>query len=430
MKEQIIEKLRGRKILILGFGREGKSTLAFLNRELPDAEIAIADINPIEDESVVKYTTFTGPDYLNCCKDYNVIIKAPGVSIKNDLPDSEKAKITSQTDLFLQAYRNQTMGITGTKGKSTTSSLIYHILQKTGMRSVLVGNIGKPCFDFLDEITPETIVVFEISAHQLEYVKASPHYAILLNIYEEHFDHYATPEDYYSAKKNIFRLQQTGDLLVYGDIFQHATQAELDAVPSFKIDIEKTEVVPKNQIKTTLLGEHNLKNIEAAAAVAYALRIDGEAFLDAVASFQGLPHRLQYVGTFRGIKFYNDSIATAQEATINAVKAIGDVDTLILGGMDRGLDYHPLVDFLKHSNVRNILLLPDTGAKIEQIFAEDRYVQGLIHVKNMEEAVKMAYEVTNPSQSCLLSPAAASYGFYKDFQERGEDYCRLVNMLQ
>ena len=430
MKEQIIEKLRGRKILILGFGREGKSTLAFLNRELPDAEIAIADINPIEDESVVKYTTFTGPDYLNCCKDYNVIIKAPGVSIKNDLPDSEKAKITSQTDLFLQAYRNQTMGITGTKGKSTPSSLIYHILQKTGKKSVLVGNIGKQCFDFLDDISPETIVVFEISAHQLEYVKASPHYAILLNIYEEHFDHYATPEDYYSAKKNIFRLQQTGDLLVYGDIFQHATQAELDAVPSFKIDIEKTEVVPKNQIKTTLLGEHNLKNIEAAAAVAYALRIDGEAFLDAVASFQGLPHRLQYVGTFRGIKFYNDSIATAQEATINAVKAIGDVDTLILGGMDRGLDYHPLVDFLKHSNVRNILLLPDTGAKIEQIFAEDRYVQGLIHVKNMEEAVKMAYEVTNPSQSCLLSPAAASYGFYKDFQERGEDYCRLVNMLQ
>ncbi len=430
MKEQIIEKLRGQKILILGFGREGKSTLTFLNRELPDAEIAIADINPIEDESVVKYTTFTGPDYLNCCKNYNIIIKAPGVAIKNDLPDSEKAKITSQTDLFLQAYRNQTIGITGTKGKSTTSSLIYHILQKTGKKSVLVGNIGKPCFDFLDEITPETIVVFEISAHQLEYVKASPHYAILLNIYEEHFDHYATPEDYYSAKKNIFRLQQTGDLLVYGDIFQHTTQAELDAVPSFKIDIEKTEVVPKNQIKTTLLGEHNLKNIEAAAAVAYALRIDGEAFLDAVASFQGLPHRLQYVGTFRGIKFYNDSIATAQEATINAVKAVGDVDTLILGGMDRGLDYHPLVDFLKHSNVRNILLLPDTGAKIEQIFAEDRYVQGLIRVKNMEEAVKMAYEVTNPSQSCLLSPAAASYGFYKDFQERGEDYCRLVNMLQ
>ena len=98
--------------------------------------------------------------------------------------------------------------------------------------------------------------------------------------------------------------------------------------------------------------------------------------------------------------------------------------------MDRGLDYHPLVDFLKHSNVRNILLLPDTGEKIAQIFAEDRYVQGLIHVKNMEEAVKMAYDVTNPSQSCLLSPAAASYGFYKDFQERGEDYCRLVNMLQ
>lgn len=428
MKEKILEKLQGKKILILGFGREGKSTLAFLEKELPNAEIAIADINPIED--VVKYTTFTGPEYLGCCKNYDIIIKAPGVAIKNDLPDSEKAKITSQTDLFLQAYRNQTIGITGTKGKSTTSSLLYHVLQKTGKKSVLVGNIGKPCFDFINEITPETIIVFEISAHQLEYVKASPHYAVLLNIYEEHFDHYAAPEDYYLAKKNIFRLQTNGDLLVYGDIFQHTTKEELDAVPSFKIDIEKTEVIPKAQIKTSLLGEHNLKNIEAVAAISYALRIDGNAFLDAVASFKGLPHRLEYVGTFRNIKFYNDSIATAQEATINAVKAIGDVDTLILGGMDRGLDYHPLVDFLRHSNVRNILLLPNTDQRIEQIFAEDRFVQGLIHVKNMEEAVKMAYDVTNPSQSCLLSPAAASYGFYKNFEERGEDFCRLVNMLK
>jgi len=428
MKEKILEKLQGKKILILGFGREGKSTLAFLEKELPNAEIAIADINPIED--VVKYTTFTGPEYLGCCKNYDIIIKAPGVAIKNTLPDTEKAKITSQTDLFLQAYRNQTIGITGTKGKSTTSSLLYHVLQKTGKKSVLVGNIGKPCFDFINEITPETIIVFEISAHQLEYVKASPHYAVLLNIYEEHFDHYATPEDYYLAKKNIFRLQTTGDLLVYGDIFQHTAKEELDAVPSFKIDIEKTEVIPKAQIKTSLLGEHNLKNIEAVAAISYALRIDGNAFLDAVASFKGLPHRLEYVGTFRNIKFYNDSIATAQEATINAVKAIGDVDTLILGGMDRGLDYHPLVDFLRHSNVRNILLLPNTDQRIEQIFAEDRFVQGLIHVKNMEEAVKMAYDVTNPSQSCLLSPAAASYGFYKNFEERGEDFCRLVNMLK
>ena len=428
MKEKIIENLRDKKILILGFGREGKSTLAFLEKELPDAEIAIADLNPIK--NVVKYTTFTGPEYLECCKNYDIIIKAPGVAIKNDLPDSEKAKITSQTDLFLQAYRNQTIGITGTKGKSTTSSLIYHVLQAAGKKSILVGNIGKPCFDSIDEITPDTIVVFELSSHQLEFVKASPHYAVLLNIYEEHFDHYATPEDYFAAKKNIFRLQTTGDLLVYGDIFQHATQAELNAVPSFKIDIEKTEVIPKAQIKTSLLGEHNLKNIEAAAAIAYTLRIDGETFLTAVANFKGLPHRLEYVGTFRNIKFYNDSIATAQEATINAVKAIGDVDTLILGGMDRGLDYHPLVDFLRHSNVRNILLLPNTDQRIEQIFAEDRFVQGLIHVKNMEEAVKMAYDVTNPSQSCLLSPAAASYGFYKNFEERGEDFCRLVNMLK
>ena len=131
-----------------------------------------------------------------------------------------------------------------------------------------------------------------------------------------------------------------------------------------------------------------------------------------------------------GIKFYNDSIATAQEAVINAVKAIGDVDTLILGGMDRGLDYHPLVDFLRKSNVRNVILLPATSERFRAIFAEDRYLQGLFPVNNMREAVEQAYALTTPSKSCLLSPAAASYGFYKNFEERGDDYKNLVNMLK
>lgn len=429
MKQQIIDALKGKKILILGFGREGKSTLEFIKRELPEAEVAIADQNAISDESVVNITTYTGENYLECCKNYDIIMKAPGVIIKDFLDDATKAKITSQTDLFMQAFGAQTIGITGTKGKSTTSTLTYEVLKAAGKETLLVGNIGKPCFDFLDQITPQTIIVYELSAHQLEFIKASPHIAVLLNLYEEHFDHYLTPEHYYGAKKNIYRYQSANDLLIFGDIFQHATREEIAALPCSKIDITKTEIVPRSEIRTKLIGDHNRLNIQVVAAIAYALRIDGEVFKETVAEFEGLPHRLEFVGTYSHIKFYNDSIATAQEATINAIKALGDVDTVILGGMDRGLDYHPLITFIRHSNIRNVILLPDTDKRMLAIFSEDKYLQGVFRVANMREAVVKAYEVTAPSKSCLLSPAAASYNTYKNFEERGDDFKNLVKKL-
>ena len=427
MKSQIIDFLRDKKILILGFGREGKSSLDFIRRELPQAEVAIAD----QQEIVVENTTvISGENYLDACKDYDLILKAPGVIIKDYLDTETKSKITSQTDLFMRVFSRQIIGVTGTKGKSTTSSLIYHVLKSAGRDAQLVGNIGKPCFDILDEITDQTAIVFELSAHQLEYIQASPHIAVLLNIYEEHFDHYTTPDDYYGAKKNIYKYQTPDDLLIYGDIFQHATIDEIDAAQSMKIDITKTEIFPRDQIRTKLIGEHNQLNIQVAAAIAYAYKINGEDFKQAVASFQPLPHRLEYVGTFRGIKFYNDSIATAQEAVINAIKALGDVDTIILGGMDRGLDYHPLVNFIRETNIRNVILLPATNERFQQTFDEREYSQKLIHVKNMREAVEQAYAITATDKSCLLSPAAASYGFYKNFEERGEDFKNLVSMLQ
>lgn len=427
MKSQIIDFLRDKKILILGFGREGKSSLDFIRRELPQAEVAIAD----QQEIVVENTTvISGENYLDACKDYDLILKAPGVIIKDYLDTETKSKITSQTDLFMRVFSRQIIGVTGTKGKSTTSSLIYHVLKSAGRDAQLVGNIGKPCFDILDEITDQTAIVFELSAHQLEYIQASPHIAVLLNIYEEHFDHYTTPDDYYGAKKNIYKYQTPDDLLIYGDIFQHATIDEINAAQSMKIDITKTEIFPRDQIRTKLIGEHNQLNIQVAAAIAYAYKINGEDFKQAIASFQPLPHRLEYVGTFRGIKFYNDSIATAQEAVINAIKALGDVDTIILGGMDRGLDYHPLVDFIRKTNIRNVILLPATNERFQQTFDEREYSQKLIHVKNMREAVEQAYAITATDKSCLLSPAAASYGFYKNFEERGEDFKNLVSMLQ
>lgn len=431
MKEKILEYLRSKSILILGFGREGRSSLKFIRENLPEAKVAIADQAQIDDEDVVKNTTIiSGDNYLDACKDFDLILKAPGVIIKDYLDAATKAKITSQTDLFMRVFNRQIIGVTGTKGKSTTSSLIYHVLKTAGKDTQLVGNIGKPCFDVIDNITSETAIVFELSAHQLEYIQASPHIAVLLNIYEEHFDHYTTPDDYYNAKKNIYKYQTPDDLLIYGDIFQHTTMAEIAAAESMKIDITKTNIVPRDQIRTRLIGEHNQLNIQVAAAIAYAYKVNGDTFKEAIASFEPLPHRLEFIGTFRGIKFYNDSIATAQEAVINAIKALDDVDTIILGGMDRGLDYHPLVDFIRTTNIKNVILLPATNERFQQTFDESEYHQKLIHVKDMREAVEKCYELTEQGKSCLLSPAAASYGFYKNFEARGEDFKNLVSMLQ
>lgn len=425
MKNDIIQFLRGKSILILGYGREGHSALEFIQKNLPDAAVAVADINRIEIDGVL---TFYGPDYLKHCKDFDVIIKSPGVAIKNDISDEDKEKVTSLTDLFLCFCQNPIIGITGTKGKSTTSSLVYHILNHCGKKALLTGNIGQPCFDIIDQLDYETIVVFELSCHQLEYVRTSPHVSILLNLYEEHFDHYAKPEDYFRAKKNIYRFQSSEDLLIYGDIFEHATREEIEALDSETVEISSINI-DDGDIHTSLLGEHNKNDIRAAVRACEGFGLTRSECLQAVEDFHGLPHRLEYVGEYHNIKFYNDSIATAQEAVIKAIQALGNVDTLILGGMDRGLDYHPLVDFLRDSSVRNILLLPNTSRKFMGLFNEKNYRQCLYEVKDMRAAVEKAFKETAPGKICLLSPAAASYGFYKNFAERGEDYINKIKEI-
>lgn len=423
MKQDIINYLKDKRILILGYGREGKSAVNFIQQNLPDAKFALADQNELAIDGV---QVFCGADYLNAVKDFDIVIKSPGIPTRNFVAADQIQKVTSLTDLFLRFCRNTIIGITGTKGKSTTASLTHHILKTAGKNTILVGNIGIPCFDALEQIQDETIIVYEISCHQLEFVKASPKIAILLNLYEEHFDHYAKPEDYFVAKKNIFRFQTANDTLIYGDIFQHASHEEIDSLPMRKIDIYHDISIPREQIHTHLVGEHNLYDIYAAISACKAAGLTLEEILPTIESFRGLPHRMEYVGEYHGIKFYNDSIATAQEAVINAVKALKDVDTLILGGMDRGLNYQPLVDFLCKSQVSNVILLPNTEQSFQKLFDKTPHALKITHAANMADAVDVAYEVTAKNHICLLSPAAASYGFYKNFEERGTDFCNLV----
>jgi UDP-N-acetylmuramoylalanine--D-glutamate ligase len=440
MISEICAKLKNKKLLILGYGKEGKSTYQFIRKHFPDMTVGIYDRNEIKD-SLQKVTVHGGSSYQEILSDYEMIIKSPGI-VFNSRNARDLKKLTSQTDLFLEFYRDQTIGITGTKGKSTTSSLVYHILKSADKDAVLVGNIGIPVFDALEKIKDTTLVVYELSSHQLEYVTHSPHISLHLNIYQEHLDHYGTFEKYAIAKENIYKFQQKGDLFVYNKEF-------IDPGRKFKADIltisntsEDADIAVKenricyqgraieiNDDEILLKGPHNTYNIAAAYSISRYLDISDKEFYEAVKTFRPLPHRLEYVGEVGQVKYYNDSISTCCETTIQAVNSIKNVDTVILGGMDRGIEYKPLVDFLLDSEVRNVVLMPDTGYRIRNLITNSDKTDNGKHVfmvADIEEAVKVAKQETQSGMTCLFSPAAASYGFFRNFEERGEIYKKFV----
>ena len=440
MINQICEKIKNKKILLLGYGREGKSSYHFIRKHFPDMTLGIYDKNEIN-EDLQNVTLHGGNSYQEILSDYDMIIKSPGI-VFNSKNSKDTKKLTSQTELFLEFYRDQTIGITGTKGKSTASSLLYHVLHSTGRDCILVGNIGIPVLDALENVKEETLVVFELSSHQLEYVTHSPHIGLHLNLYQEHLDHYGTFEKYAIAKENIYKYQLKGDLLVYNKEFLDPTKhckAELITISSTLEDadaiIRDHSICYKNaeiiigEDDLLLKGQHNIYNIAAVYCIANYLGVGKEAFYEAVKTFRPLPHRMEYVAEINGVKFYNDSISTICETTIQGVMSIKNIDTVILGGMDRGIEYKPLVDFLLDSQIRNLILMPDTGKRIQNLITNsDKSTEGknIFLVENVEEAVKTAKQVTLRGTNCLFSPAAASYGFFRNFEERGEVYKKFI----
>lgn len=439
IEDRIYEYLKDKKVLILGFGREGKSTYSLIRRHNEKMKLGISDLNPITDIDVLSdknVKIYTGENYLDACSKYDIIIKGPGVIIKDMLSDKIKEKITCQTDLFVEFCPNKTIGITGTKGKSTTSSLMYHILKSTNKRAILMGNIGIPCFDTIDLINDDTICVIELGCHQLEYMKHSPNIGVILNIYEEHLDHYVSINEYINAKKNIFKYQNPEDyiLLGKGDYLdgnkENTNSKKLVFEKNFNLDKDYLYIndikIDKNNIITKLKGEHNYFNILVCLTIYNLLGYDVNEAVKTLSTFNGLPHRLEYVGEYNEVKYYDDSIATSIPSVICAVDTLKDVDTIIIGGMDRGLDYTNLVNYLNTSNVTNIMLLPSTNTRIYEMFKNLNTQKNIVICSNMEEAVKKSKELTKKGSSCLLSPAAASYGFYKNFEERGNHFQKLV----
>ena len=441
--DQILNRLRGKRILILGFGREGQSTLRFLNKYLPEAIVAVADQNEME---AVQYF---GTGYLEAMYDYDIVIKTPGISLLGI--DTKDVEITSQTDLFLSQFHNQTIGITGTKGKSTTTSLIYHLLKESGHDAILTGNIGIPCFDIMEDIKQESIVVYELSAHQLEYVHNSPRVGVLLNVFEEHLDHFGSMARYKAAKLNIMRYMGEDDVaVIHEDLLEDAWRFFVNNIVFSLFDI--SEFVDATRLP--LIGKHNLLNVKAALLACYAYNgIDCDALLPSLYTFKPLEHRLERVGTFGGVTFVNDSISTIPQATISACDALGRVDFLLLGGFDRGIDYQPLADYVKEYPVPHLLFTGKAGERMMQFINKvsktevpeqipelvpepvEGPVEGvegpmqLVPYSSMEEAFAYLATRAQPGDVCLLSPAASSYDQYKNFEERGRKFKTLAEQF-
>ena len=373
MFQQLIEYFRERSVLILGFGREGRSTYDVIRRNLPDKHIGIADRRDLDlnDKNV---TLHCGENYLDAIGQYDTVIKTPGMSF----------------------------------------------------RDVIV-----PVLDNLAEGETE-VAVIEMSSHQLEFTTASPHVAVMTNIYPEHLDHYNGFSGYVAAKLNIIR-HQTGC-----DYFICNAQQDFDKYYNFSnagatvlrvcLDggKEDGEIIAAAAANERLKGLHNRQNVCLAATAARCLGISDEDILEAVKNFKGIENRMEPIGEYQGIKFYNDAIATIPHAVECAVEALGDVDTLIFGGMDRGIDYTGFVKYLEACKVRNLIGLPDTGINICNTLLERGCTKNIVLAEDMEQAVDAAFRFTCKGKSCIMSPAASSYNVYKDFEHKGNHYKELV----
>ena len=415
----ILQQLRSKRILLAGYGREGRSSHAFLQHYLPEQAVVVAE----NDDAIRRALQEQSFDW---------IVKSPGIPMR--LFDGLCARqcITSQTDLFLSAFAPQTLGVTATKGKSTTTALLTHILHCAGRKVVMAGNMGIPLLDILPQIEPDTLIVAELSCHQLESIHRAPHIALLLNLFEEHLDHYKDYRDYQNAKLQIFLRQQPDDVAIYcadNALLSSRIEELHNAIPSQQIPYH-TPTHPIWEQTSPLLGSHNLSNAEAVRLALSTMEVGEEQFAFALSSFHGLEHRLECVGTFADITFYNDSISTIPAASMAAVEALKHVDTLILGGFDRGIDYGDLVRYLNHpeslgARIRNLALVGQSGQRIFQQLGPQPQREVLLE-NDYRIIVDWCFQHTAPGSICLLSPAAASYDAFKNFEHRGNYFKQLV----
>jgi UDP-N-acetylmuramoylalanine--D-glutamate ligase len=387
----------------------------------------------------------SGDDYLTRVPAVDIVIKSPGIKPEETIERwRNDGKLTSATALFVEealAEKALVIGITGSKGKSTTSSLIYSILKASGKNVSLVGNIGEPSIAHLDEAKPGKIFVLEMSSYQLMELTVGPSIAVVTSFFPDHLDYHGSLEAYRAAKANIARLQNPGNVVFYA-AESEGSKWIAEHSPAEKIPFSKNEcpVIPE---ETALLGEHNRGNIAGAYKAALSAGADAKKALEAIKAFHPLPHRLQSLGTHHGIEWVDDAISTTPESTIAALDALGDrVHTIILGGQDRGYDFASLAERLKRSSVETVILFPGSGPRIREAIEQASVPMTLLEADTMEEAVNLAKQsaIRNPQSAIsstvgrtampivLLSTASPSYNMFKNFEEKGERFkeCALA----
>ncbi|PIR61527.1 MAG: UDP-N-acetylmuramoyl-L-alanine--D-glutamate ligase [Candidatus Pacebacteria bacterium CG10_big_fil_rev_8_21_14_0_10_44_11] len=467
MIEYLQHRFANKTFWIIGAGREGISSYALLRETFPEAEIKLIDDQPLENLSPQvaelaqdPHSQFTLASALRH-QDFKpgwIVFKTPG--IPSDHPIIKQltqvsAEITSNTALFLELLKQlaappTTIGVTGTKGKSTTASLIYHILKENGKMAFLAGNIGTPPLTLVETIAglekpAEAQVVLELSSHQLRELTISPDIAVIQNITPEHLNYYSDFKSYQNAKRAITMYQNVKQSVIYCPRHDAVVTILNDLSQRFTFDVEPANPANLTAYATTeaiyygtekiidrqdipLVGIHNLYNILPGVIVGKLFGLDANKIAQAIKTFQALPHRLEFVAEQNGVSYYNDSQATTPEAATAALRSFsGTPIHLLAGGSDKGVDLGMFADEIVQQPVKTLILFPPMGASIAQLVRASAQKQQktepeIYSANSMPEAVLIAKSKAQTGDIVLLSPACASFGIFKNYQDRGDQF--------
>ena len=456
--------IRGKHIAVLGAGVEGLSSVEFLVKH--GAKVSLHDRKEVFDAETKKRLAphkielITGKTYLQGLTQYDMIVRSPG--IKPTLPEIVAAEkmgvtITSQTKLFFALCPAPIIGVTGTKGKGTTSSLIAEMLRAEGWDAHLGGNIGLPPFTFLDQLSNTSWVVLELSSFQLQDLDKSPHIAVMLMVTSEHLDYHKDVYEYIDAKRNIVRTQQKTDYAVLnwdypashesdiyteGKVFQVSREREVSGDGAFvrqgkvvvRRDGKESEIIAVEEV--LLPGRHNWENICSAVMAATLAGVAKKHMATVLRSFTGLEHRLELVREVRGVKYYDDSFSTTPETAIAAIEAFTVPQVLILGGSSKNSDFSALGTLLSlHPSIRAIIGIGEEWRRIKAEINIPQKVEGkekltiVEGLKTMEDIVATAAQLAEPGDVVLLTPACASFDMFKSYKDRGNQFKTLVLSL-
>jgi len=464
-----IKNLQNKKVAILGLGLENLALVKYLLKHKVKCEITVCDAredvkakNPwipacLPDRQafagMTKVRWQLGKGYDKNLNKFDILFRSPGwpmdcpgiVGAKNTTPPAPlvRAVLTSPMKLFFDLCPTKNIiGVTGTKGKGTTASLIYEILKTAGKRAWLGGNIGVAPFEFIDKIRKTDWVVLELSSFQLEDMTVSPRIAVITNFYSEHLapadpnnpNFHKTLDDYKKAKWNIVRWQKKNDYSIFN--FPCTRQDKqfsiFKKIPISNYKVRSKKIYfNKSELPSKLIGEHNKENIAAAVEVAKIIGIKSEDVKKAVANFKGLEHRLELARAYQGVKYYDDSFATTPESTIIALKSFSAPIILLLGGADKKADFSQLAKEVKKRCKFVILLNGQATPRIKQELKKFGFNENKMKlINNIKGAVAIARQQTDRGDIVLLSTACASFGMFKNYKERGDLFKAEVGKIK